>query len=280
VKSYDNLIKDHYDKVAISEKDSPSSTMADSIIRETETKFIEDQVEKYTAEQNAEYSINGGYANGPGKNGDYSILDVGCGNGHTLYRLNKRFPEIKMRGLEFNDSLRTIAKERLESLNVIVEKGDIREFDSSKSMSSDIVISQRVLINLLDEGDQKKALNNLIDITSPGGLLIFIESFKDGLEKVNEARHEFGLSELPPAHHNLYLNQDFFHHPSIKIYDNDSEFLLSKHYFVSRVLHEFFLQKTGLDFKRNSNFVKFFSGSLQPAGDYSPIRLYAFRKSL
>ena len=37
---YDLDIKNHYDQVAANDKNSPTSTMADLFIRESETKFI------------------------------------------------------------------------------------------------------------------------------------------------------------------------------------------------------------------------------------------------
>jgi len=275
---YDDLIRNHYDEVAGNEKDSPSSTMADLIIRQAETSYIEQQVTKFILQQNTSNTTNEHYAVVPGRGGDCSVLDVGCGNGYTLAHLNNIFPELMGFGMELNDSLRQLAESRFEKLSVTILSGDIRNPESLSGLSPAIVICQRVLINLLDEEDQKKALNNLIEVTPSGGLLIFCESFKTGLQNLNEARQEFGLSEISPAYHNLYLNDDFFCHPSIEVFDNESEFLLSKHYFISRVLHGFFLQKTDFDFRRNSHFVRFLSESLTLAGKYNPLRLYAFKK--
>ena len=54
-KDYDLEIKKQYDKVAEADKDASSSTMADLYIRENETKFIENQIEKFISQQKCEH---------------------------------------------------------------------------------------------------------------------------------------------------------------------------------------------------------------------------------
>jgi ubiquinone/menaquinone biosynthesis C-methylase UbiE len=189
------------------------------------------------------------------------------------------FPTFAFEGIEFNASLRKIAGTRLLKRNIRISDGDVRVLSSLPQKTFDILICQRVLINLLDPADQTTALSNLIDILNSKGLLIFIECFKAGLENLNSARSEFGLGDLPAAHHNLYLEDDFFSRPSLTEFDNSKTDLLSTHYFVSRVLHPTFLNANKRDFARNSHFVSFFSRALPDSvGKYSPLRLYAFTK--
>ena len=57
---------------------------------------------------------------------------------------------------------------------------DIRKLKSKNKF--DLIICQRVLINLLNKNDQKKALRNLIEIVKTGGTLLFIETFKSGIK--------------------------------------------------------------------------------------------------
>ena len=61
---YDLDIKNHYDQVAANDKNSSTSTMADLFIRESETKFIINQINKYSQNQD---------------NNELTVLDVGCG---------------------------------------------------------------------------------------------------------------------------------------------------------------------------------------------------------
>ena len=67
---YDKIIKEHYDKVATTQKMSNLSTMQDKKIRKIETDFILEEIKKI-------------------KKRNISILDVGCGNGSTLLKISK-----------------------------------------------------------------------------------------------------------------------------------------------------------------------------------------------
>jgi SAM-dependent methyltransferase len=276
---YDLEIKKHYDKVAESDKDSSSSTMADLYIRENETKFIENQIEKFILQQKSKDQASGDYATGPLENDQFTILDVGCGNGHTLEKLSNTFPKLDFQGVELNDSLRRIAFNRFKDKKIQIANGDIRNKITLPKEKVDILICQRVLINLLDENDQKLALDNLVNLVNSGGLLIFIECFKSGLNNLNSARKEFELEDLPPAHHNLYLSDEFFQHKSLEEFDNKQKDLFSTHYFVSRVLHEKFLIDNKKKFIRNSHFVSFFSNAFpKNIGNYSPLKTLCFTK--
>lgn len=268
--SYDKNIQAHYNFVAQKDADSPNSTMADMFVRKSETSFIVNSIKKYCQEKQD-------FTNAPSKK--LKILDVGCGNGYTLETLIDYFPEHQFWGLEPNDELRGIANNRFNESNVSVTKGDIRLKDSMTYNDIDILICQRVIINLLDRQHQKEALNNIINQVKEGGLLIFIECFDSGLSVLNNARQEFDLPPLPPAHHNLYLNDSFFDNEDIAPFETESSNFLSTHYYVSRVLDPYLLQIGQKEFIRNSHFVSFLSEALPHSiGHYSPLRFLSFIK--
>jgi len=263
-REYDQIIRAHYDEVARSDGDSELSTMATPYVRKKETEFIERQIRKH---------LNNG------EHHEFQVMDVGCGNGYTLHEMAETFPSLTMKGIEANDSLRKIAIQRFEGSLVTITKGDIRDSASLPS-GVDILICQRVLINLLDHADQQVALKNLIDTVRPGGILIFIECFLSSLINLNLARKESGLDPLPAAIHNLYLPDNFFDNGNIFRYDNTDEHLLSTHYFVTRVLHEAHLKSRNEEFVRNSHFVSFFTDALpESIGNYSPLRFLCYMKT-
>jgi len=270
---YDQTIKQHYDRVARTDSDAPTSTMADVFVRETETAFIADQIFEFSRQREV--------ANMKKRDTNcFSVVDVGCGNGYTLEKMSQSFPNIEFAGIEFNAPLREIAERRfLHNKRVEILAGDIRVPATLPRKKYDILICQRVIINLLNPVDQKTALENLVEIVDCDGLLVFIEAFKSGLDNLNSARSEFGLEALPPAHHNLYLDDGFFEHRSLIEFDNSRAEFLSTHYFVSRVLHQKFLDTCNSDFVRNSHFVSFFSQALPGSvGKYSPLKLLAFKR--
>jgi len=278
-KEYDDTISRHYINEAKSHGLSATSTMSDEITRTYETEaisqFVKESLRLRQLENIAEPA---------------TIMDVGCGNGYTLEYLSTKYPDHNYVGIEKSNELRMLASSRFNSNErVKILEGDIRDRDFSKGIIADILICQRVLINLLVEGDQKQALINIIgSVTSPssgknGGTLLFIESFASSLVRLNNARSEFDLSPIAPAHHNLYLSDDIFKIHQIKPLKTDGLLIppnfLSTHYYVTRVLHAVFTPKNK-PFKRNSEFVKFFTDALkQNAGDYSPLKLYTFEKT-
>jgi len=276
--NYDELIAEHYKKVAEEEGIEPTSTMADNITREKESRAILDFVGDSLRIRKAE-----------GIQQPAKIMDVGCGNGYTLELLSRQYPEQVFVGIEKSEELLNLAASRFKNIeNVSIIEGDIRNKNFSKGVIADVLICQRVLINLLNEEDQKRALNNIVcsvkksDAWHSGGTLLFIESFMSALTKLNEAREEFELPAMEPAHHNLYLQDDFFKISELITYKTDgclaSSNFLSTHYFVTRVLHPIFVKDK--PFKRNSEFVKFFTHALKESvGDYSHLKLYVFERA-
>lgn len=275
-KEYDKKIAQHYSLVAKEQGLSSTSTMADEVTRDLETRAIIRFVGECLKARRAQ-----------GLNERAVIMDVGCGNGYTLSVLAKQYPGQRFVGVEKSDELRALASSRFKKTkNVEILKGDIREKHIAKNVVADILICQRVLINLLDLKDQKSALNNIVNAVAapqarkPGGRLLFLEGFMSSLERLNEARGEFDLPRIPQAHHNLYLPDDFFEVPRLKPVGTDGPTppnFLSTHYYVTRVLHPVFTQNKA--FKRNSEFVRFFTAALnQNAGDYSSLKLHMFEK--
>ena len=270
--SYDKVILDHYQGVAKSSGLSSESTMMDSRTRELETKLLS---QLYVAAIKR-------FEKAGRKAESLVVADFGCGNGFTLEILRGIDSRPTLIGYEFSPDLRALAEKRFSDGRVDIRPVDIRDRATFGPESVDLSISQRVLINLLSEDDQVTARNNLVRSASPHGVLIFIECFQTGLDALNAARSEFDLKPLPPAHHNLYLSDEFFEEAGLAectdLLPESPKNFLSTHYYVTRVLHELALD--GRPFVRNSHFVRFMSRALQQnVGEYSPIRAAVFRKS-
>jgi SAM-dependent methyltransferase len=270
--NYDEVISEHYRKIAQKDGLEPTSTMADQVTREKETHAIVDFVGDVLKRRKSEVQPS-----------TVTIMDVGCGNGYTLEVLSQLYPDQTFIGVEKSDELRALAVSRFDGVsNVSIIEGDIRESGFAKGKIADILICQRVLINLLRVEDQKAALENILDaVREPGGML-FIEAFSSSLETLNIARKEFDIPAMKPAHHNLYLEDGFFENPRLTPYPSGDRIppqnFLSTHYFVTRVLHPVFIKDK--PFKRNSEFVKFFTGALKEyVGDYAPLKLMLFERT-
>jgi len=272
MRSYDQTILDHYKNEAIKNSNSSDATMADSRTRELETElitaFFHDVIDDLVKSGRKAESI--------------VVADFGCGNGYTLEILSQLDGRPQFIGYEYSPDLRKIAENRFDGKTVQIRPVDIRDGGTIGQEKIDIVVCQRVIINLLDTEDQRRARDNIINSVSSGGYLLFLECFTSGLEELNLARAEFDLSPIIPAHHNLYLEDDFFHEASLNVWSSSAylvhENFLSTHYFVTRVLHPLVLgSKT---FQRNSLFVSFMSQALnQNVGNFSPIKACAFNKT-
>ena len=265
---YDKTILAHYANVANLEGNLESCTMADEYIRKIETEFILIEIKKVVEELKNKSKKK------------LKLCDVGCGNGYTLKKISESFLDIEISGIEFTPELRKIANQK--NLSCEVEFGDIRKIETIPK-NQNLIVSQRVLINLLSIKDQEKAILNLIASIQEGGYIIFIEAFNSGLKNLNDCRKELGMIEIPPAHHNLYLDDDFFDQfkEIEKVETELKENALSTHYFISRVLHDLALTANNANFTRNSMFVNFFDTAL-PAGigNFSPLKFLVFKKKI
>ncbi len=259
----DSIIREHYANVARKAGLSSSSTMEDALIRKHETEAITHFVDLTTK-------------------GSGSLADVGCGNGYTLGVLAARHPGLALSGYEYTTELLALTRERFEAgPDVRLHAADVREADFCKGEQFDVVIVQRVLINLLDRASQRDALDNIVSAIRPGGHVLFLECFEEPYADLNEARAELELEPIGPAYHNLCLNEGFFDRPELEPFEHPEWHYapnhLSTHYFVSRAFEPGLTR--GRPFKRNSQVQRFFSMALPPAvGNFAPLLILPFRR--
>ena len=259
MKKYIKEVDSHYSEVARIYGASKKSTMHNDFIRDTETEFIKSSLLNINQKE--------------------SILDIGCGNGYTLDILNKIYNKnsikIHLNGIEPNKDLFNISKKRLKKSNITLSNRGI--FSLTKDQKFDVIICQRILINLLDKKDQNKALKVLKNLLKKDGHIILIECFENTFENLNRARSEFGLEKLKPSHHNLYLKRKYVlsHFKEIFFYDTTQfQKSLSVHYYLTRVIHQLFLDINQMPFKRNSPFLSFINGlNFNLKLNFSPINL-------
>ena len=111
-KTNDQIILDHYKKVASNHSTDLNCTIQDPRIREAEVHFIVKSVEDFIESSDKESK-------------NLNVIDLGCGNGYLLSVLRERLPDINLFGIEFTPELFDIAKNRsLHNTKVI--HGDIR----------------------------------------------------------------------------------------------------------------------------------------------------------
>ena len=209
-----------------------------------------------------------------------SVLDIGCGNGISLLELAQR-KDCNGVGIDFSDELIAIgnkwtAKRGLEDKlsfcvgNVENLPDDLGQFD--------YVLTERCLINLDNETAQHSAFLDVMKHVKMGGYYFMIESFIEGLERINELRISLGLKRIDAPWHNTFLIEE-----SVQNWGTD-EYVLeeiypfsSTYYLLSRVVYAKIAQDSREELRYDSN-INVVSCKLPPIGNFGPTRLWQWRK--
>lgn len=263
---YEKRLNNHYGKLARSWGLQGQMSMQDKVVRERETTFILNQTLACLRKQ--------GVASEKAR-----ILDVGCGNGHTLAALWDQVAGAQLSGLEFVQDLVDLAQTR-NLPGLVVTHGDMRESNCYLE-KQDIIITERSVINLLEWEWQRKAFENISASLKPGGHYIMVESFQEPWLEMNRARVESGLNEVPISAHNRYLKLsciDVLAGLNLrKIAGTEEVNALSSHFFLSRIFQHLFSE--GNSRPASERVWQFFADALpKNSGQYSPILFHVFEK--
>jgi ubiquinone/menaquinone biosynthesis C-methylase UbiE len=133
------------------------------------------------------------------------VLEVGCGNGYSTAYLRERVAHVD--AFDYSEEMIRRAKDRYGERNNRFFLDNVLD---PKSLQGpyDAVLCVRVLINLRNFEEQKKAISNLKTFVKPGGLLFLVEGFTNGFAALSGLRHELGLPPLEAAKINFYSHYD------------------------------------------------------------------------
>ncbi len=209
-----------------------------------------------------------------------AIMEVGCGNGFVAEHLVQQFA-VALDAFDFSPELIAIALGRnLASAQGTVRfsQQDVLELDIQARY--DLAFTERVLQNLLDWPAQQAALKRIIRALKPGGLLVMEECFWSGLNTLNAARIELEIKPIQESWHNTFFRDAdvLAYMPTIGADLVEENRFLSGYYFGSRVLLPALLPK-GKKAAHASVLNDFFA-ELPAAGNFSPMKIMVFRKSL
>lgn len=173
------------------------------------------------------------------------LVDIGCGDGKATVVYAQKVK--KCTAYERSNFLRKKAADEVKKSglkNTTVKAGDILKMKKIPEKPN-IVVTQRLLINLASWDEQKKAIENIYRMLKPGGLYIMIEDTNDAHQALNDARHQVGLEPISIHWHNLYFDQN-----QLLSYLKDKFQLLNFHdfglyYFLTRVYTQLFLSFKG-----------------------------------
>ena len=129
------------------------------------------------------------------------VLDVGCGPGAALLSYARQ-RKISAYGIDYAENMVAFAKRHLfeqgAGQEIEIKQASVLELPFADN-SFDVVTSHRCLMALLDWKKQQSALVEIARVLKPGGMLILMEGTFDGIERLNNWRVRFGLSEIDAA---------------------------------------------------------------------------------
>lgn len=210
------------------------------------------------------------------------ILEMGCGNGLTAIEVARRF-KAEIVGLDYAESMvveaRRLAADQPLSGTVRFEVGDINALPESIG-TFDIVITERVLINLADRDAQLRAIAALIGLLRPGGAYLMCENSHDGLDRINALRQAAGLPSISPPWHNLYFRDadlSALNLPGVAL--EQVENYSATYYFLSRVVNAWLAHQEGHEPRYDAP-VNQLALLLPAQGDTAQGKLWIWRKSV
>ena len=149
------------------------------------------------------------------------VLDAGCSNGYSTYKINER-RDVNIEAFDYSEKSIEIAEK--EQINKDPKKkirfsiGNIIDIPH-KDNKFDICYTIRVLINLPNWTVQKRAIKELHRILKPGQYYLMSEAFNGGLKNINMLRSIANMEPLMTHDFNVYINEDKLESFIIKYFD-------------------------------------------------------------
>lgn len=136
-----------------------------------------------------------------------SVLEVGCGNGVNIFALNKMIKGLQLYGCDKSEEMLKVAGEEAykHKINLTLHCYDVTKLAPPTLRSFDVIICDRVLINIKSESLRKEAIHNMLWSLKSKGTLIMIENFQENYAEQNMLRRKIGLKNRhwPPFNHFL-----------------------------------------------------------------------------
>jgi SAM-dependent methyltransferase len=146
--------------------------------------------------------------------GEFSALEVGCGNGINCIEMAKVFERATFDGVDFIPEMIEAAVESARSAGIEHRTrfmvGDVTRLDAVSNLHEtyDVVLTDRCLINLNTAELQGRAIKDLAGKLVPGGFLLMVENSRFTHGRQNRAREAVGLEPRTPAEFNRFFTEE------------------------------------------------------------------------
>lgn len=212
------------------------------------------------------------------------VLDAGCGDGQSTLHVAQKLPDIRFCGLDYAENMIVAARAAQEKFSGLLERvqfqiGDVLNLPAAfPEPAFDAVITDRCLINLETQEDQKRAFAGLAHVLRPGGWYIAIENFKEGHDNMNAARAQMGLPPIPVRWHNLFFEEPAFCKAAEPWFEPPAfHDFASSYYFATRVIYAAACRSKGEepDYRHAIHQI---AVDLPRTGAFSPVRMALLKR--
>lgn len=162
------------------------------------------------------------------------VLEVGCGNGYSTDRFRPLVTHID--AFDYSAEMIARAKSSFGETNNHFIHDDVLAPEQLQG-PYDTILCVRVLINLRDLDEQRRAVANMAELLPAGGLLVLAEGFIDGFERLTALREAVGLTALEPAAINTYCSVEELQPTLDEYFEVADEFHLGAYDYLTRVLY-------------------------------------------
>jgi len=178
------------------------------------------------------------------------ILEVGCGNGITAIELARR-RNVAILAIDYAAEMINAAKalrgDQQLTGSVRFQVGDVQSL-AGFAEKFDLIYTERVLINLPDWPAQKKAIGDIAELLTEGGIYVMCENSQDGLDELNDLRARVDLPAIVAPWHNRYLRDrelEEINVPGLRLVAID--YFSSTYYFLSRIVNASAAARAGIE---------------------------------
>ncbi len=133
-----------------------------------------------------------------------TALDIGCGVGFATRKYSIYVNNII--GADYSEEFINNANSCIKASNIKFQVEDVTDL-SFPDESFDLIVGERILINLPTLEKQHQSIDEIIRVLKVGGTYIAVEVTEEGHMHVNRFRRMFGLDNLERYWHNLYIDE-------------------------------------------------------------------------
>lgn len=165
---------------------------------------------------------------------DPVVLEIGCGNGFNGFSLAEAFPGLRYVGVDFSPSMVE------QAAKIMDRQSQAREFPvqrlafgvlDARNLSApfqiddksvhrvgelvrpllpvrgfDVVLTNRMLINLVSAEEQLAVMRRIAGVLAPGGLFLMLENEREAHSRLNQIRQSLGLPNREAASYNVFID--------------------------------------------------------------------------